>query len=118
MTTYVPKEVQAGLDAARKKDQKRKSKMLVEADGRTYRVLRFWDTGFALDAETAPHLRGYVDLYDRGEHLYQCLILACAEEAGQMCYEFKRLTAISGKQPSDFVEEEIEVSGLIEAPRL
>ncbi|MCG7493837.1 hypothetical protein [Thalassobius sp. Cn5-15] len=118
MTTFVPKEVQAGLDAARKKDQSRKSKMLVEADGQTYRVLRFWDTGFALDAEAAPHLRGFVDLYDRGEHLYQCLILASAEEAGQMCYEFKRLTAITGKQPADFVLDAVEVSGLIEERRI
>jgi hypothetical protein len=117
MSTFLPKEVQAGLDAARKKDQKRNSRMLVEADGQTYRVLRFWETGFALDAETSPHLRGYVDLFDRGEHLYQCLILASAEEAGQMCYEFKRLTAINGKQPADFVQEEVKVSGLIEEQR-
>lgn len=113
MTTFLPKEVQAGLDAARKKDQKRNSRMLVEADGQTYRVLRFWETGFALDAETAPHLRGFVDLYDRGEHLYQGLILASEEEGGEMCYEFKRLTAIRGKQPADFVKEEHEVIALL-----
>lgn len=113
MSTFLPKEVQAGLDAARKKDQKRNSRMLVEADGQTYRVLRFWDTGFALDAESAPHLRGFVDLYDRGEHLYQCLILATEEAHGEMCYEFKRLTAIDGKQPQDFVQEAPEVIALL-----
>ena len=113
MTTFLPKEVQAGLDAARKRDQKRNSRMMVEADGKSYRVLRFWNDGFALEAESAPHLRGYVDLYDRGHHLYQCLILASEEEHGEMCYEFKRITAIQSKAPLDFVEETPEVIALL-----
>ncbi|CUH66266.1 hypothetical protein TG4357_02334 [Thalassovita gelatinovora] len=108
MPTFLSQEVLAGLHAARKRDRKRNSRMLVEADGKTYRVLSFWDSGFALDAETASHLRGFVDLFERGQHLYQCLIVAASEDDGRMCYEFKRLTAIQDRPPVDFVVEDTE----------
>ncbi|MDX1780851.1 MAG: hypothetical protein R3256_05980 [Thalassovita sp.] len=108
MSTFLPKEVLAGLEAARKRDRRRNGRMLVEADGKTYRLLSFWEGGFALDAETAPHLRGFVDLYDHGQHLYQCLIVASGEEDGRMIYEFKRLTAILERPPLDFAPERDE----------
>ena len=105
MSTFLSEEVLAGLEAARKRDRQRNGRMLVEADGKTYRVISFWENGFALDAETAPHLRGFVDLYDRGQHLYQCLIVASGEEDGRMSYEFKRLTAIQDRPPLDFAPD-------------
>lgn len=114
MSTFISKEVQAGLDAARKASLKRSSRMMVEANGDMFRVLRFWETGFALDAEDAPKLRGFVDLYDRGFHLYQCLIVASAEEDGQMIYEFKRLTATHKSAPVDFAIEDREAVALLE----
>lgn len=114
MSTYISKEVQAGLDAARKKQMKRNTRMMVEANGQSFPVLRFWDTGFALDAENATKLRGFVDLYDRGFHLYQCLIVASAEEHGQMIYEFKRLTATHKPAPVDFAIEDREDVALLE----
>lgn len=115
MSTFLSKEVQAGLDAARKRSQKRSSRLLVEADGQTFRILRFWDTGFALDAEDAPKLRGFVDIYDRGFHLYQCLIVASEQENDQMIFEFKRLTAIHDVPPVDFAVEEPQTAGLLES---
>lgn len=114
MSTYISEEVQAGLDAARKDKMKRTSRMMVEANGQAFPVLRFWDTGFALDAENATKLRGFVDLYDRGFHLYQCLIVASAEEHGQMIYEFKRLTAANNTAPVDFAIEDHEGVALLE----
>lgn len=106
MTTFLPKEVQAGLDAARKRDLKKKSRLRVEAGGTSYRVLRFWEKGFSLDAENAPHLRGLVDLYDGSRHIYQCLIVASEEEIGEMRYEFKRNTAAADRAPLDFYRGE------------
>ncbi|WP_319824797.1 hypothetical protein [Thalassovita sp.] len=114
--SYLSKEVQAGLDAARKAHLKRASRMMVEANGKSFRVLRFWGTGFALDTADAPNLRGFVDLYDRGFHLYQCLIVATGEEDGQMIYEFKRLTATHSAPPVDFVLEDRQAIGLLGKP--
>lgn len=106
MTTFLPKEVQAGLDAARKASLARKSRLRIEAGGQSYRVLRLWDTGFSLDADHAPHLRGLVDIFDGGRHLYQCLIVASEEDGGELKVEFKRNTAAADKAPLDFYRDE------------
>ncbi len=106
MTTFLPKEVQAGLDAARKQNLKRKSRLRVEADGESFRILTFRDDGFTLDVEQAPHLRGLVDVYDGSRHIYQCLVVASEEENGEMLYEFKRSTAVLDRVPLDFYREE------------
>jgi len=105
MSEFLPREVREGLEAARKRDLKRKSRLRVQAGDDIYPVLRFWDGGFSLDADTAPHLRGLVDLYDGARHLYQCLIVASSEDAGEMSYEFKRHTAAVDHAPKDFAPE-------------
>lgn len=114
MSTYLPKEVQAGLDAARKKDLAKRSRLRVMADDRIFPVLRFWQTGFALDADDAPQLRGLVDLFDGTRHLYQCLIVTSAEENGERIFEFKRSTAAHDAAPLDFVRPDTAPVALIE----
>lgn len=106
MSEFLPKAVREGLEAARKADLKKKSLLRIHAGEKVYPILRFWDGGFALDLEGAPHLRGLVDLYNGGNHLYQCLIIASAEEGGEMIFEFKRNTAAIDKAPLDFHRDE------------
>ena len=106
MSFYLPKEVREGLEMARKRDLQRKSRLRVHADEQIFPVLKFWQTGFALDAENAPHLRGLVDLYEGSRHLYQCLIIASGLEGSEMVYEFKRNTAAVDKAPLDFCRDE------------
>ena len=105
MTTFLPKDVQKDLDAARIAGLKKTSRLRVEADGAEYRVLRRWADGFSVDASDAPKLRGLVDLYDGGHHLAQCLIIASEEEAGEMRYEFKRSTEAYDRAPLDFYRD-------------
>lgn len=102
MSEFLPKEVREGLEAARKADLKRKSRLRVQVGDEFFPVLRFWENGFALDADHAPHLRGLVDLFDGGRHLYQCLIVASSEEGGEMLFDFKRNTAAVDKAPLDY----------------
>lgn len=106
MSTYLSKEVQEGLDAARKAALLKKTRLRVEAGERSYRVLRMWDGGFALDADTAPHLRGLVDIFDGARHLYQALIVASDEENGELLFEFKRSTEAHDSAPLDFARDE------------
>ncbi|WP_166418188.1 hypothetical protein [Cochlodiniinecator piscidefendens] len=106
MSTFLPKEVQAGLDAARKKALKKKTRLRIHNDDEIFPVLRIWEDGLALDAKNAPHLRGLVDIYDGARHLSQCLIVASDEENGEMVYEFKRNTAVADKAALDFAREE------------
>lgn len=113
MTDFLPKEVLDGLEAARRAELRRKSRLRVHVGDEIHRVLRFWDGGFALDADSAPHLRGLVDLYNGGVHLYQCLIVASAEENGEMIFEFKRNTAVEDRAALDFVREDNAPAALI-----
>jgi hypothetical protein len=106
MTTFISKEVQAGLDAARKEALKTHSRLRVMDGDEVYPVLRMWDGGFSLEAEAAPKLRGLVDLFDGARHLYQCLIIASQEENGEMQFDFKRNTAVLDRAPLDFVRDE------------
>jgi hypothetical protein len=106
MTTFLPKEVRDGLELARKRDLKRKSRLRVAVGDYVFPVLESRDGGFALDIDNAPKLRGLVDLYDGSRHLYQCLIVASEEDGHLMRYEFKRSTAATDKAPLDFVREE------------
>ena len=99
---YLPKDVREGLELARKTKLKKKSRMRVQAGDQTFTILRYWDAGFALDAEDTPHLRGLVDLYNGGNHISQALIVASEEDAGEMVYEFKRSTPANDQAPLDY----------------
>ena len=94
MEAMLSTEVQAGLDAARMASLRKASRLRLEADGASYKVLRLWKTGFSLEAENAPHLRGLVDIYDGGFHTMQCLIVASEEEGGEIRFDFKRATVV------------------------
>jgi len=106
MSDFLPKEVREGLRLARKHALRKKSRLRVHVGDQVFPVLRFWETGFALDAEDAPQLRGLVDLFDGSRHLYQCLIVASEQGDDQMIYDFKRSTATVDKAPLDFFRDE------------
>lgn len=102
MTTYLPPDVQAGLDDARKKAWKNSHRLRVHAGNDCYRVIEAWQGGFSLDRDAAYHLRGRVDLYDGARHLAQCLIVASDEDGDEIRFEYKQLTGANSEQPLDF----------------
>jgi hypothetical protein len=102
MEEMLSKEVQAGLDAARRETLKKASRLRLDVAGQKITVLRTWKTGFSVAAQDAPNLRGLVDLFDGTNHLFQCLIVAGEEEAGEMRYEFKRATPVASAAALDF----------------
>ena len=106
MSEFLPKEVREGLIAAQKLDRSRKSRLRVQVGDEKFTILRYWDEGFSLDAEDAPHLRGLVDVFDGARHLSQCLIIASEESAGEMVYEFKRETIAADEPPLDYAAPE------------
>lgn len=106
MLEFLPKEISDGLDAARMRDQKRRSRMRVQLGEAVFPILKLWDDGFALDAERAPYLRGLVDVYDGARHICQCLIVASSVENGQLICEFKRSTNVTDRPALDFWRDE------------
>lgn len=101
MSTYLPQDVREGLDAARIARLRNSNRLRVIVGGETWPLLRLWRTGFSVEADKVPPLRGLVDVYEGPTHLYQCLIVASEEEGGEMCYEFKRNTVAHDKAPLD-----------------
>lgn len=99
---FLSAEVQAGLEMARKRALTRKNRLRIVVGENEYPVLRYTEQGFVMDAETAPKLRGLVDLFDGAKHLSQCLIVASTEEFGERTYEFKRETAHADQPALDY----------------
>ena len=114
MDMHLPPDVQEGLDKARRAALLKSSRLTVEVGGVSYRILRAWPGGFALDAADAPNLRGLVDLYDGPRHLSQGLIVTASEEGGEQHFEYKRMTQVSDGQPVDFVRAPDAPAALLE----
>ena len=113
MLEFLPKEVREGLEAARRRDRSRKSRLRVQLGEAVFPVLRLWGDGFALDAARAPRLRGLVDVYDGSRHLCQCLIVASTIENGELICDFKRSTRAEDRPPLDFWRDENAPSGYL-----
>ncbi|MGC8203064.1 hypothetical protein ACP2AV_10205 [Aliiroseovarius sp. PTFE2010] len=113
MNDFLPKEVRDGLEMARKAQLLKSSRLCVHAGDKVYRVLRLWGTGFAMDAEDAPKLRGLVDLYDGPSHLYQALIVTSDEDSGERIFEFKRATQAQTFAPRDYSVDENQPIALL-----
>ncbi|WP_295310951.1 hypothetical protein [Roseobacter sp.] len=112
MEAIFSKEIQDGLNEARLAALRKSTRLRVDVAGELTPVLRMWKSGFTTQAG-GPSLRGFVDLYDGSVHLFQCLIVAAEEEAGEMQYEFKRATAVTGKAALDFELPDDTPVGLI-----
>ena len=114
MLEFLPKEVREGLEAARMKDLRRKSRLRVQVGAAVFPVLRFWHNGFALDADLSPgKLRGLVDVYDGSRHVFQCLIVASGIENGELVCDFKRATAVADRAALDFWRDENAPMGFL-----
>lgn len=106
MSEFLPESVRAELAEAQRVAARRKSRLRVLDGTREFPVLRLWSSGFAVEAERVPALRGLVDLFDGARHLGQALIVTSEEEHGERRFEFKRNTAPSDRAPLDFERAE------------
>ena len=114
MTEFLPKDLIEGLQQARSRRLRKKSRLRVRDGDKTFTVLRYWDDGFALDVEDGSHLRGLVDLFDGARHMSQCLIVAAEQQSHEMVYEFKRATPHSDNAPLDYDRDANAPVALIE----
>lgn len=113
MLEHLPAEIREGLALARKREQRRRSRLCLHVGDAVYPVLRMWQGGLALDADSAPTLRGLVDLYDGSRHLSRCLIVASVEDGGEVICDFKSATAAVDRAPVDFARSQDAPAGLL-----
>jgi hypothetical protein len=106
MPTYLPSDVQAGLDAARSRPGRRGHRLRVRSGETIIPVLRVWDGGFSLPLNDAPsRLRGLVDMYDGTRHLSRCLVIASSAQGDELNFEVKQTTEAGAAPPADFVRD-------------
>lgn len=113
---FLPKDVQDGLDAARKASLSRKSRLRVQLGPDVFPILKFWKDGFALDGKLTTHLRGLVDVFDGARHEFQCLIVASRAEGDMLICDFKRATRVGTGPALDYLRDESAPIGYL--PRL
>lgn len=102
MSSFLPQSVRDELAAAQKQALRRRATRVVHVGDEAYPILEMTERGFSVDAEDAPHLRGFIDIYDGTRHLYQALIIASEQAGDLMRYEFKRNTPAAARAPVDF----------------
>lgn len=113
MQEFLPRELRDGLEAARRRAAGRRPRLRVQIGPSAYPVLRLCAEGMALDAARVPQLRGRVDVYDGGRHLYQALIVATAIEQGELICGFKRLTPAQDGPALDYCRDGGAPAGLL-----
>tara|TARA_R110002110_G_scaffold86019_4_gene224442 strand:+ start:350 stop:838 length:489 start_codon:yes stop_codon:yes gene_type:complete len=113
MNDILPEAVRMGLEQARKASLRRKDRLCVHDGDDVYGIRRFWEGGFALDADVAEKLRGRVEIYDGARHLYQCLIVGSVIEGEERVFDFKWLHPVTDAAPVDFERPDFVPAGLL-----
>jgi len=116
MLEHLPEDIRRGLEAARSRSERKRSRLCVHVNDAVFPVLRLWDTGFAVDTRRVPTLRGLVDIYDGPRHISQCLIIASEDDGREMSYDFKRATAITGYPVRDYAVDSAAPAGYLPRP--
>jgi len=102
MSEFLSKDIQQELALARRQARRKRATRVVHVGDEAFPIIDYSDTGFAVEAEDASHLRGLIDIYEGATHLTQALIVASSQDGELMRYEFKRNTRASSAAPIDF----------------
>lgn len=113
MSDFLPLAVRAEMEAARKRDFRKKSRLRVLAGDDVYPILRLRPDGFTLDADEVVHLRGLVDVFDGARHVSQCLIIASDVEGGELICTMKWTRAAAETAPLDYVRDDNAPAGYL-----
>ncbi|MHA1529216.1 MAG: hypothetical protein ACTSVG_09350, partial [Alphaproteobacteria bacterium] len=90
-----------------------RTRHLVVAGERQHRIMELTETGFVIEADGLPHLRGYVGIMLGDEQIARRLVVFAWARDGRVGYEFKH-DASSRETPADYVKP--ERLGLLTAP--
>ncbi|TFL20093.1 hypothetical protein [Jannaschia formosa] len=103
----LPQDVRDGLAAAPPRRVRRPVRGIRVRVGDIWYPIRAMDeTGFDLDVEFAPKLRGLVEIHDGGTLLRVGLVVAAEPSRNVMHYDFKRTTEMRAAPPRDYVRAE------------
>jgi hypothetical protein len=113
MESILPEELLSALEADRRNSRRARTRHLVVAGERQHRIMELTETGFVIEADGMPHLRGYVEILLGNEQIARRLVVFAWARDGLVGYEFKH-DASSRETPADYVMP--ERLGLLDAP--
>ena len=113
MESILPGDVLSAIEVNRRKSRRARTRHLVVAGERQHRIMELTDTGFVIEADGLPHLRGYVEIMLGDERIARRLAVFAWARDGLVGYEFKH-DAASRETPADFVAP--SHMGLLGAP--
>lgn len=106
MFAFLPAEVRAGLERARKRAPARSRRLSLHLGDAVFPILRIWDDGFAIDAERMTKLRGYVEIHEGSRPILTCLILAAEVADGQLICTYKWSAPVRDSAALDYELDE------------
>ena len=113
MESILPGEVLSALEVDRRNSRRARTRHLVVAGERQHRIMELTETGFVIEADGLPHLRGYVEIMLGEERIARRLVIFAWARDHLVAYEFKH-DAASHETPADYVKP--ERLGLLDAP--
>lgn len=113
MEAILPGSVATALEAQRQRDLRHSAAFRVVADGRSHPVVHLGKSGFVIEADGRPPLRGFADIMRGDERIMRGLVLCTWARNGHVGYEFKR-DGTGTVVPADYVMP--DHAGLIEGP--
>lgn len=101
-----PREVREGLAGRSRPPRRPVRGMRLRVGDAWYPIRSLDETGFDLDLEFAPKLRGLVEIHDGSTLLRTGLVVATAPSRDVMHYDFKLTTEARRAPPLDYVRAE------------
>jgi hypothetical protein len=103
MGNMLPGEVLSALEVGRRNSRRARTRHLVVAGQRNHRIMELTESGFVIEADGLPHLRGYVEILAGEERIARRLAVFAWARDGLVGYEFKHDAPGRG-MPVDYVK--------------
>ena len=99
MDSFLPPGMASEIELARRNRDRRRTRHAVVAGGERHPVISLGPTGFVIEADGRPPLRGHVDIYEGERRVARHLVVCAWAEDGLVAYEFKRDSACGEVAP-------------------
>lgn len=113
MDAILPGNIATALEDQRQRELRHASAFRVVAGGRDHAVVKLAKSGFVIEADGRPPLRGYADIMRGDERILRGLVVCTWARDGLVGYDFKR-DGFGNNVPVDYVLP--THSGLLDAP--
>lgn len=113
MDALIPADIVGAMDVARRNSERTRARYRVIAGEREHPVMELTDTGFVIEADGRPPLRGYADVFLGERRVLRSLVVCDWARDGLVGYDFKHDNS-GCEVPADYARSDI--AGLLSPP--